>query len=400
MYAQFNWLKTTDSFGPCSTACTRGFSNPQRVILPNGQLSYVHTFSPTVLNEFKLGYTQNNNGIGVSTPGVPSVAFDDGTVGFGSYNGYPQFFKEHDYSYGDMVSISHGNHNIKTGVDIKRNIENSEFDIARGSYYFFDSVYFAADAPYGEAAGVNPGFATNQPGALGDNVRHWRNLEFGAYVQDDWKVTKRLTLNLGLRYDLFTRHTEEDGLVTTFKLGPGVGLAQQVANANVPFYALPAGGPYPTTCNPNTVANPNTQVLAGVCGPGGFASASTLGPGDHNNFGPRVGFAWDVFGDGKTSLRGGFGVSYESTLYNPLSNSRWNPPYYSFNGGIQCAGRNRIIPRSWSTARRPAPTARIAFRRVQHRHLVDRRPTPDRASEPRPPAISTGGRPPTLTRPS
>ena len=65
--------------------------------------------------------------------------------------------------------------------------------------------------------------------------------------------------------------------------------------------------------------------------PGGFAPADSLGKGDHNDFGPRLGFAWDVFGDGNTSLRGGFGVSYESTLYNPLSNSRWNPPYYSFN---------------------------------------------------------------------
>jgi hypothetical protein len=71
--------------------------------------------------------------------------------------------------------------------------------------------------------------------------------------------------------------------------------------------------------------------VAGVCGPGGFAKASSLGKGDHNNFGPRIGFAWDMFGNGKTALRGGFGVSYESTLYNPLSNSRWNPPYYSFN---------------------------------------------------------------------
>jgi len=328
-YAQFNWFKSTDKFGPCSTNCTRGFSNPQRSIFPNGQFSYVHTFSPTILNEFKVGYTQNNVGESVSTPGVPQIIFDDNTLGFGSYNGYPQFFKEHDYSYGDMVSISHGNHNIKVGVDIKRNIENSEFDIARGSYYFFDSLYFAADAPYGQAAGVNPGFATGQPGALGDNIRHWRNLEFGAYFQDDWKVNKRLTLNLGLRYDLFTRHTEEDGLVTTFKLGPGIGLAQQVANANVPFDPLGS-----TSCNPSSVTAPNTQVLAGVCGPGGFAAASTLGPGDHNNFGPRVGFAWDVMGDGKTSIRGGFGVSYESTLYNPLSNSRWNPPFYSFNAAF------------------------------------------------------------------
>ena len=324
LYGQFNWLKETDRYGPCSTACTRGFSNPARNIFPNGQFSYVHTFSPTILNEFRAGYTQNNTGVSVSLPGVPSVAFDDGTVGFGSYNGYPQFFKEHVYTYGDMVSISHGNHNIKTGVDFKRNLENSEFDIARGSYYFFDPLFFAVDAPYGQAAGVNPGFTTNQPGALGDNVRHWRNLEFGAYVQDDWKVTKRLTLNLGLRYDLFSRHTEKNDIVTTFKLGPGVGLAQQVQNANALF-----GTP---GC-PSTIA-PNTQILAGVCGPGGFASAKTLGPGDHNNFGPRVGFAWDVFGDGKTSLRGGFGISYESTLYNPLSNSRWNPPFYSFNAAF------------------------------------------------------------------
>lgn len=333
LYLQVNWQKTTDAFGPCSPACTRGFSNPQRIYLPNGQFSFVHTFSANVLNEFRVGYTQNNNGISVSTPGVPSVVFDDGTVGFGSYNGYPQFFKEHDYSYGDMVSISHGNHNIKVGVDIKRNIENSEFDIARGSYYFFDPLYFAADSPYGMAAGVNPGFVNNTPGALGDNVRHWRNLEFGTYVQDDWKVTRRFTLNVGLRYDLFTRHNELNGLVTTFKLGSGNDYATQVQNANVPFSTLP--GPnngYATTCNPTTVTQPNTQVLAGVCGPGGFATAKTLGPGDHNDFGPRLGFAWDVFGNGKTSLRGGVGVSYESTLYNPLSNSRWNPPFYSFNG--------------------------------------------------------------------
>jgi hypothetical protein len=85
--------------------------------------------------------------------------------------------------------------------------------------------------------------------------------------------------------------------------------------------------------------------MAGVCGPGGFAPAKSLGKGDHNNFGPRIGFAWDVFGDGKTSLRGGFGVAYEGTLYNPLSNSRWNLPYYSFNavaGGVGVQGADTV----------------------------------------------------------
>jgi hypothetical protein len=332
VFLQVNWLKETDGFGPCNAACTRGFSNPNRIYFPNGQFNFVHTFSSTILNELHLGYTQNNNGISVNHGGVPQINFDDGTAGFGSYNGYPQVFKENVYSYGDMVSISHGDHNIKIGVDFKRNIENSEFNVARPSYEMFDPIYFAADAPAEEVAGVNPGFVGNQPAALQSNVRHWRNLEFGTYFQDDWKVSKRLTLNLGLRYDLFTRHNELNNLATTFILGSGSSPAQQIANANAPFStAKDSGGAYLSTCNPSTVANPATAILAGVCGPGGFSATNSLGKGDHNNFGPRLGFAWDVFGTGKTSVRGGFGVSYESTLYNPLSNSRWNPPYYSFN---------------------------------------------------------------------
>jgi Carboxypeptidase regulatory-like domain/TonB dependent receptor len=332
LYAQFNWMHTTDSFGPCDAACGRGFFNPSRSFFPNGQINYVHTFSPTIINELKAGYTQNNTGIVTSKPGVPSIYFDDGTVGFGSYSGYPQFFKEHDYSYGDMVSISHGSHNIKVGVDIKRNIENSEFNVARPSYEMYDPFFFAADAPAEEVAGVDPGFADGSAAHLSTNVRHWRNLEFGGYFQDDWKVSKRLTLNLGLRYDVFTRHNELNNLATTFILGPGNDIAQKLANANVPFStATGPGGAFLSTCNPSTVAVLSSQVLAGVCGSGGFAAAKSLGKGDHNDLGPRVGFAWDVFGDGKTSLRGGFGISYESTLYNPLSNSRWNPPYYSFN---------------------------------------------------------------------
>ncbi len=330
-FMQFNWLKTTDIFGPCSTACTRGFANPARDIFPTGSFSFVHTFSPTILNEFRTGYTQNNTGVNVSIPGVPEVGnpnFDDGTAGFGSYAGYPQFFKEHIYTYSDMVSISHGNHNLKIGVDLRRNLENSEFSVARPSYEMFDPLFFAADAPAEEDAGVNPGICAppcssfNQApqAALQSNVRHWRNLEVGAYFQDDWKVSKRLTLNLGLRYDLFTRHNEEDNLATTFIPGPGAGsnTLLAVVNANSPANCL----------TPSQVA---LAQLAGVCGPGGFAPSKSLGKGDHNNLGPRVGFAYDVFGDGKTSVRGGFGISYEGTLYNPLSNSRWNLPYYSFN---------------------------------------------------------------------
>ena len=337
-YAQYNYFRSSDSFGPCDTACTRGFTNPLASLFPGGQASWVHTFSPTILNEARVGYQQNRTLVSTALPGVPEAGgiqgkFDDGTAGFGSYSGYPQFFKEHIYTYSDMVSISHGNHNLKIGADFRRNIENSEFSVARPSYEFFDSLYFAADAPAEEDGGVNPGicgppctsFNQTPTPQLESNFRHWRNLEFGAYFQDDWKTTKKLTLSLGLRYDLFTRHHELNDKATTFIPGPGSSLLAQIENANIPAGTASAGFDC-TSASATALAQ-----LAGVCGPGGFAPAKSLGKGDHNNFGPRFGFAYDVFGDGKTALRGGFGVSYEGTLYNPLSNSRWNLPYYSFN---------------------------------------------------------------------
>ncbi len=335
IFGEYYWQHATDGFGASNPSSgIHGFKNPTKTHTPNFQASWVHTFNASLINEAKAGYVLNRGDVNVSTPGIPSIAFDDGSAGFGSYSGYPQYFHENIYTYGDMMSLQKGKHSLKFGGDFRRNLENSEFDIARPSYYFSDQLFFAADAPYSMSAGTDPGFVSNKPGQLADNFRHWRNLEIGAYFQDDWKVSRKLTLNLGLRWDLFTRHTEKDGKVTTFTPGPGCIFpsngfcADAILNANVP-----AGSPGCTT--PFQITH---VVLAGVCGPGGFAIAKNLGAGNHKNFGPRAGFAYDPWGTGKTAIRGGFGLSYEGTLYNPLSNSRWNPPFYSFNQEFNALG--------------------------------------------------------------
>lgn len=327
LFGQFNWSKAADQFYSDNPTQLRGFYTPSTTTTPNFQFSYIHTFTPTLLNEFRAGYAGNDLSVQAGLPGVPSIAFADGTVGFGAYNGYPQFFHENIYNYVDVISLSHGKHSLKGGAEIRRNIENSTWNAGRPSYYFFDQVFFAIDQPLDESAGVDPGFVSGQPAQLAINIRHWRNWEYGFFFQDDWKVSRRLTLNLGLRYDLYTRHTELNNLATTFLKGPGQHViddistgAGQIQGANVPCPGDPRG------------------ILAGECGPGGFAPSKTLGRGDHNDFGPRVGFAWDVLGDGKTSVRGGFGISYEGTLYNPLSNTRWNPPYYSFDDAKNTLG--------------------------------------------------------------
>jgi hypothetical protein len=333
----YNWFRSTDAYGPLKPQGARGFANPTRNLFPSGQMSWVHTFSASVLNEFRAGYTLNDTAVGAVDPGVPQIGFDDGSLGFGSYAGYPQTFKDNIYQYSDMVSVSHGNHSMKIGIDMRRNIENSVFNVARPSYYFSDQLFFAIDTPHDQTAGVDPGicappcssFNPNPVAQLSSNFRHWRNIEAGLYFQDDWKVSKRLTLNLGLRWDKYQRHNEEANTATTFLRGPGSQVIDNLLTGQGWLQQANAPAGTPGVCDSATEIA--LAQLAGVCGPGGFAPAASLGQGRNKDFGPRVGFAWDVFGDGKTSIRGGFGVSYEGTLYNPLSNSRWNLPYYSFN---------------------------------------------------------------------
>ncbi len=84
-----------------------------------------------LLNEFRAGYAQNNGMAGVSLPGVPALYLDDGYLGFGTGKGLPQSSRENIYNYSDLFSITQGRHNLRAGVELRRNLENSDIEAGR-----------------------------------------------------------------------------------------------------------------------------------------------------------------------------------------------------------------------------------------------------------------------------
>ena len=125
--------------------------------------------------------------------------------------------------------------------------------------------------------------------------RSYRYDDWAAYGGDAWKVTPRLTLNLGARYEHYgVQHNNIGALDSNFYEGPGNGIEEQVRSGNV-FIA-------------------DQSPIHSFWSP----SWGTIGP--------RVGFAYDVFGNGKTSVRGGFGISYERNFGNVTYNASFNPP--------------------------------------------------------------------------
>jgi hypothetical protein len=142
------------------------------------------------------------------------------------------------------------------------------------------------------------------------------------YIQDDWRILPRLTLNIGTRYSFFQQPHEAGQHLGSFAprfYNPT--LAPTIDNTGSPCLVAPcAGGGTP---NPNYVAN-NGVITGGVNSPYGEAVATqpTLG------FSPRLGFALDVFGDGKTALKGGYGIYYTETQLNVVHNAVYNNPFY------------------------------------------------------------------------
>jgi hypothetical protein len=175
--------------------------------------------------------------------------------------------------------------------------------------------YEAAIYPQGKFPCVNgvqtPACTVTLPVGPPTFERSNRYHEGAAYFQDSWKIGHRVTLNLGLRWEYFgVQHNVNPNLDSNF----------YTANVSNPYEAIAEG-----------------QVLTTPNSPIGELWKPSL-----HNFAPRVGFAWDVFGDSKTAFRGGYGIGYERNFGNVTYNVLFNPPNYQVVDCIQTCGVGTI----------------------------------------------------------
>ena len=259
-----------------------------------GSIAYSRTFAQTILNEFRMtAQTSNNklnfpqsslpgpNELGINiTPdqvtGPTQMLFANSGVQIGFNVNGPANYSDTTYSYVDTLSWIKGHHTFKTGGSIGVVQNNAYFDFAVDGQFGF----------YGGASGSDlADFLLGAPTYF-EQFPHGtsavRSHQYAAFFQDEWKVVPRLVLTLGIRYEYST--PKSDPQKRQYMLLPGL---QSKVDPFAPKGLLFAG-------------DPGT--------PGGISFP------DRNNWAPRIGFAWDPRGDGKTSVRGGFGVFYDVLL--------------------------------------------------------------------------------------
>ena len=258
-------------------------------------LSDVHIFSPSLINELRLGYLRNNgtqpgsgqegasfaqkSGLALFPApvlGFPAIAFDysGGLSGSTEFTGFGGGDKNLNIlstkQLSDNLSWTRGRHSWKFGTDIRK----SRFDVLKGDPFFGQTIFGAIFSSSSDAPGSGlplADFLMGYPSEINGSpmLAEGRQLTayWGVYGQDDWKVTNRLTLNLGIRYELYTQPIDSNNLGSLFNL---------VSHE----FAVP--------------------------GQGGYSRA--IVQGDHNNIAPRVGFAYQA--TPKAVVRGGYGIFY------------------------------------------------------------------------------------------
>ncbi len=283
-----------------------------------------HIFSPGFINEIRFGFFSLNNTraltedfstgdftnafVGVDNP---ASTFDSSisTTRLGHYigrNNLANFSfggpndsfnkrKQVTYSIGDNVNWIFGNHNIKFGGEYKRHQYDTSLPEEQATEFEkFDSF-----------TQLLTGNATEADTQYGITEKSFKFRDYGFYIADSWKLGRKLTLNLGLRYELFMWPEEKDGRIGNFDLKPYLPCFATSGGTNA-LCDNPTGG----FIVPSNVNNTGITIVdSAIAATQKVANKHTLNGQDKNNFAPRVGVAYSV--NDKLVLRGGWGIFYD-----------------------------------------------------------------------------------------
>jgi hypothetical protein len=288
-----------------------------------GGLTWLHLFSPTMYNELRVGFHRDFADWPRSPEEAPEIPlfysgwdydfFGDGVRSVGDWSNMPQKFINNQWQIVDVLNFQMGDHSIKLGGELRLWNSDSTFDaIVDGGYnYYYSSLDWLYD--YGADAlwlGADPPDDPSNPYGewkRGVTARKWAGIEGGLFFQDDWRVTDRLTISFGLRWEYFGVPEEKSGI-----------------GINMPAFGTAAGG--------LTEGTYNEDGIRYLISDGREAMGKGLWNTYYKAFAPKFSFAYDLTGDGKTSLRGGIGRAFDRTFNNIYENDRFNFPDFCFAG--------------------------------------------------------------------
>ena len=308
------------------------FANPSW----GAAIRLTQSISPTVLNE--TGLYVNGNTISVSPYGdyaqppgwsassfftgnnadnrLPQISFSGGPINTEWTEIYWPWHNSYlDYQPRDDISWTKGKHSMKFGVAWMREDKNQQQQADTEGDYSFNGSQFSGNS----YVNFLLGFASSYDQLQTLKTDHWINNTFSAYGMDNWHLSSRLTLNLGLRYDALPNVYEKNNQVSNF-----IPSAYSAANAQSPS---PTTGDLDPTGPGFQTVNGQAFYLNGIKLAGVGGTPRALVKNDYYTFQPRLGFAWDFAGNGETVLRGGMGIFYERVQGNDIYNLDTNPPF-------------------------------------------------------------------------